>query len=111
MPVVRNGVETYQGDQLVVEQEYTGLVTEELRRLGIAASELDSNDRLSLTLLNLPGVDTAAAVLRQDSALVESASLAQRAQGQESASINDFDLVLSVMRQRMREAHDGWAAP
>ncbi len=110
MPVVRNGVETYQGDQLVVEQEYTGLVTEELRRLGIAASELDSNDQLSLTLLNLAGVDTAAAVLRQDSALVESASLAQRAQAQESASINDFDLVLSVMRQRMREAHDGWAA-
>lgn len=128
MPVVRNGVEAYQDNQLVAEQEHSGLVTEELRRLGIAASELDSDDQLSLTLLNLSGVETAAGVLRADSELVAAASQARQAPGSStgsdlgtgsgsgqasgsgSARIDDLDLVLFTMRQRMRQAHDGWVA-
>jgi Subtilase family len=109
MPVVRNGVEAYQGDQLVVELEYAGLMQEGLRRLGISASELDSSAPLSLTLLSLSGVDTAAGLLRQDSALVESASRDQQA-GQAAVSIGDLDLISFAVRQWMRQGNDGWVA-
>jgi Subtilase family len=101
MPVVRNGVEAYQGDQLVAEQEHAGLVTQELRRLGIAASVLDSDDRLSLTLLSLSGVETAAGLLRSDG---------NPATTGDPAGTGDLDLVLFTIRQRMRQEHDGWVA-
>jgi hypothetical protein len=108
MPVVRNGVEAYRSDQLVVEREYTGMVQEGLRRLGIAASELDSSAPLSLTLLGLSGADTAAALLRQDSALVAAAIAAQQAAGRTAATISDLDLILSDLRQWLRDGNDGW---
>jgi subtilisin family serine protease len=108
MPVVNNGVESYRGDQLVVEQGYAGLVTRELRRLQIAASELDSDDRLGLVLLNLPDVATAAASLRSDPALGRIAGPGQQAPGQPAAGLTDLDRLLLVLRDRFRQAHHGW---
>src|SRR5258708_11560362 len=108
MPVIHNGVEAYREDQLLAERRDAGLVQEGLRRLGIAASELESSTLLSLTLLDMSGVESAAAVLRMDSALVESASRAQQSRGQTAAGITDMDLVLFAFRRSMREAHDGW---
>lgn len=110
MPIVNNGVEAYQPDQLVVEQRDTGLVQEALRRLGIASTASDSSDRLSLALLDLPGVDSEAAVLRQDSALVEAAVRARQSSGQAADAVSDLDLVVFALRRSMREAYDGWCA-
>jgi subtilisin family serine protease len=108
MPVVNNGVEAYQDNQLLVEQDYAGLVTEELRRLQIAASTLDTSGKLGLALLSLPDVATAAARLRADSALAGSASGARLTQDQSAAGVADLDLVLFALRSRLREAHGGW---
>jgi subtilisin family serine protease len=110
MPVVHNGVETYQPDQLLVEQRDSNLVQEELRRLGVAASQLDSSDALRLSLLGLSDVESAAAVLRQDSALVESASRAQESSGQAAAVVGDLEVVVFALRRSMRAAYDGWQA-
>lgn len=110
MSVVTNEVESYQGDQLVVELRDTGLVQEELRRLGIGSGEIDSSDLLSLTLLQLFDVESAAASLRQDSALVEAATLDRRSRGQVGDGIYDLDLMLFALRRSMRAAHDGWEA-
>jgi hypothetical protein len=108
MPVVNNGVEAYLGDHMVTEQRDSGLVQEGLRRLGIASGQLDSNASLSLTLLELPDVNAGAAVLRQDSALMDSASRDLRSRGQAAAPIGDLDLVLFSLRRSMRAAYDGW---
>jgi subtilisin family serine protease len=108
MPVVRNDVEAYHEDRLVVEQRHAGLVQEALRRRGIASNEADSSVALGLTLLQLPEVESAVAVLRQDSALVEAATRAQQALGHPAGQIGDLDLVLFMLRQSTREAYDGW---
>src|SRR5215813_4348723 len=82
MPVVTNGAEAYQGDQLVAEREYAGLIQEELRRLQVASSVLDSHPGLGLALMSLPDAAASAAMLRMEPALVEAASRAWLAHGQ-----------------------------
>jgi hypothetical protein len=112
MPVVTNGAEAYQGDQLLAEREYVGLVQEELRRLQVGSSVLGSHPGLGLALLSLPDVAVAVAGLRSDPALAEAASQTRQAQGQPpvqgTVSIGDLDLLLYALRSRIREAHDGW---
>jgi Subtilase family len=110
MPVVRNGAEAYQDDQLVVQAEHAGLVTEELRRLGIAASTLDVSGRLGLALLSMAGVATAAGVLRQDSGGAMPAGPPGRGEGTGAAGTSDLDVVLSTLRRRIASEHDGWVA-
>ncbi len=110
MPVVRNGVETYHGTRLVVEQRDAGLVQEQLRRRGFASHEADSSDALGLTLLELPEFDSAIVMLRQNSGLVQAAIQAQPAAGSDPAptTVGDLDLLLFAVRQLTREDYDGW---
>jgi Subtilase family len=108
MPVVTNGAEAYQGDQLLAEREYVGLVQDELRQLQVGSSVLGSHTGLGLALLSLPDVAVAAAGLRSDPAMAQAASQAWQAQGQGTARIGDLDLLLYALRSRIREAHDGW---
>lgn len=111
MPVVRDDVEAYHGDQIVVEQRDTGLVRDHLRQLGAATEELDANASLRLGLLGLPDVTAAAAGLRRDGALVQAADQDRVARGVRSAAgVGDLDLVLFALRRGMRRAYDGWSA-
>jgi subtilisin family serine protease len=110
MPVVHNEVEAYQGDELVVEQRHAGLVHEELRRLGVASTELDSSTPLRLSLLGLPNIESAAALLRQDTTLVAGAARERGSRPQTAKSMNDLDVVLGALRQSMRAAFAGWVA-
>jgi subtilisin family serine protease len=110
MPVVTNDVESYHGDQFVVEQRHAGLVQEQLRRLGLASNQLDSNDALRLTLMALSDITAGSATLRHDSTLMESAVRDRRSRGQSGDAVTDLDLVLFAVRRLMRETYDGWVA-
>jgi Subtilase family len=110
MPAVQNGVENFNGNYLVVEQEHAGLVLAELQKLNFSPRQADSNDSLSLTLLELPedSFEQAIAALRQDATLVEAASRAQQAPGLNQVVLTDLDLVLFGVRQAIGDQYDHW---
>jgi subtilisin family serine protease len=109
MPVVRNAVETYEGDQIVVEHGYVGFVQEQLRRLGIAARELDANIALRLSLVGLENLDTSAAALRQDAALMADLTADRASHGHPAAGEAEaLDVAVFALRRQVRGEHDGW---
>ncbi|MGF7239374.1 MAG: S8 family peptidase [Frankia sp.] len=108
MPVVRNDVEAYHGDQIVVERRYAGFVQEQVRRLGVASHELGSNAALRLSLLELENLQASAAVLRQDRALMAELAGEGAARGQPTDGVDDLDVTVFALRRLARTEHDGW---
>src|SRR6266508_3707076 len=113
---------TYVKEQAVVALQHRYMVRDALRVLGVVATEVDSDPRLDLALLAVPGVSEVAQRLREhgfaepaegyprseiDWRVVEWGKLAQEIedQGRDPASL---DLLLQGLRKGFENRYSGW---
>jgi hypothetical protein len=103
MAVVSEQGVTYEGDQLVLEQQDRDLVLQALQSwFHLTPAVLDSSPELGLAQVELPGLDAAVAQYQQDPAAITPSATDQ---GQQAP----LDYVLAELRARFRQHCHDWS--